>query len=81
MYILNLSKNNCTQGFKDVGIDCTCPFKIPASDNFKFEEIIETYSPVFLNNPWLVVGDYLIKAEVSDSRGYFFCATIGFTLA
>ena len=80
MYILNLNKDNCPPGFKSIGIDCTCPFKIPAS-HISLEETIETYSPVFLNNQWLVVGDYLIKADISDKNGHLFCATIGFTLA
>ncbi len=79
LYILNINKENCPQNFKENGIDCTCPFNLNAG-LIELEEIIETYSPVFLTNPWLVKGDYKIRVESRDSRGHFFCLQLAFTL-
>ena len=79
MYIMNLNKDNCPESFKANGVDCTCPFNLKAGD-ITLEDTIQTYSPVFLDNSWLVVGDYTIRAEISDSRGHFFCLEISFTL-
>ena len=79
LYILNINKDNCPQNFKDNGIDCTCPFILP-SGIIELEEILESYSPAFLTNPWMVKGDYKIRVESRDSRGHFFCLNIAFTL-
>ena len=72
MYILNLNKDTCPESFKQNGVDCTCPFNLNPG-KLNLVDIIQTYSPVFLNNSWLVLGDYSIRADVSDKRGHFFC--------
>lgn len=79
MYITNLNQQNCPQNFKDNGIDCTCPFKIPAKF-LELQDEIPTYSPAFLTNTWLLKGDYTIKVNGSDSRGHLFCLNLGFTV-
>ncbi len=80
MYVLDLDQTDCPNNFIQNGIDCTCPFNLP-SGILEIEEQLPTYSPAFLTNSWLLKGDYNLRVEASDKRGFFFCVTLGFTLA
>lgn len=79
MYVTNLNKDNCPSNFIANGVDCQCPFNLP-SGIIELRDVIQTYSPAFLTNSWLLSGDYKIKIEASDSRGFFFCLSLGFTI-
>lgn len=79
MYVTNLDQSSCPANFVANGVNCECPFNLPAGQ-IELRDIIQTYSPVFLNNAWLLNGDYKIKIVANDSRGYLFCLNLGFTI-
>ncbi|CAF0814879.1 unnamed protein product [Brachionus calyciflorus] len=79
MYVTNLDSSNCPSNFQSNGVNCECPFNLQ-SGLIELQDVIQTYSPVFLANSWLINGDYKIKISASDSRGYFFCLNLGFTI-
>lgn len=79
MYITNLNKENCPANFKANGINCECPFNIPAK-LLELEDSIPTYSPAFVSNPWILNGDFKIRVKAIDLKGALFCLDLAFTI-
>lgn len=79
MYVANFSPWNCPPELKAAGIDCSCPFNLPAG-LIDIHTTFETDTPAFMDSAFLVRGFYRLRVESSDPIGYWFCLDMEFNI-
>ena len=80
MYVLDFSPANCPPELKEAGIDCKCPFNLPAGF-LRISTMFETNTPAFMGSSFLVRGHYTLKVQSYDMWGHWFCMDLAFDIA
>ena len=79
--MFNLSPDSCSPEAVYYGIDCNCPFDIPAQliDSTSSLQITD-FSTLGGFYPIIRSGDYDVRFVAHDKDGFFGCLNVKFTL-
>ncbi|CAF1300932.1 unnamed protein product, partial [Didymodactylos carnosus] len=71
---------DCPPKFLPYGIDCTCPFNIPAQLLTIVAEKLTLPDAQATVANFMATGDFVIRLDTSDTIGKFGCVVIKFTV-